>query len=241
MPVKRAVDEIYIAAQAPMQRALLEKLRPLVIKGVPGAEVSMKWGVPFYATAGKPVCALASFKEHVGINFFASPDALVDPAAKLEGAGKTSRMLKVRTAADIDKTAIARWLKAASAKRGPERMSALGAPKDVDAYLARLPVDQRVALSKLRRTINAAAPGMVGSISYGVATYKFDGKPVVYFGAAKAHCAIYGPAISRVEKGLEGFDRSKGTVRFTPDKPLPAALVSKLVRARVAEIKAGGR
>ncbi len=117
MAVKRSPDETYIAAQPPTQRALLEKIRPLILKGVPNAEISIKWGVPFYAKDGKPVCALASFKEHVGLNFFASPDVLADPGKKLEGAGKTSRMLKVRTAADIDKASIARWLKAASAKK----------------------------------------------------------------------------------------------------------------------------
>ncbi|HEV2250103.1 MAG TPA: DUF1801 domain-containing protein [Candidatus Limnocylindria bacterium] len=117
MAVKRSPDELYIAAQPAAQRALLEQLRPLILKGVPGAEISIKWGVPFYAKDGKAVCALASFKEHVGINFFAAPDALVDPGKTLEGTGKTSRMLKVRAASDIDRTAIARWLKVAAAKR----------------------------------------------------------------------------------------------------------------------------
>jgi hypothetical protein len=110
----RAVDDGYFAKLPADQRALLEKLRVLVRKAIPDATVSIKWGVPFYAVDGKPVCALAAFKEHVAINIFASPDKLADPKKKLEGGGKTSRMLKVRTAADIDKVAIARWLKAAA-------------------------------------------------------------------------------------------------------------------------------
>jgi hypothetical protein len=118
MPTRKSPDEVYIAAQPADKRALLDTLRALILKGLPDAEVSIKWGVPFYAKNGKPVCALASFKEHVGINFFAGPDVLTDPAKKLEGGGKTSRMLKVRTAADIDKAGIARWLKAASAAKG---------------------------------------------------------------------------------------------------------------------------
>src|SRR5256885_9592526 len=109
------VDDRYIAEQPADKAALLEKLRALVIKAVPDAEVSIKWGVPFYQRNGKNVCALASFKDHVGINFFASPSALPDPQKKLEGSGKSNRMLKVRSAGDIDSASITRWLKAAAA------------------------------------------------------------------------------------------------------------------------------
>jgi hypothetical protein len=111
-------DRGYIAEQSPEKRALLEKLRALVVKGVPGATVSIKWGVPIYAKDGKMVCALAAFKDHVAINIFAPPRVLVDPKHKLEGGGKTSRLLKVRTAGDIDAASISRWLKAAVAALG---------------------------------------------------------------------------------------------------------------------------
>jgi len=102
----------YFAEQPPEKRVLLEKLRFLVAKAVPDADASIKWGVPFYQRNGKNVCSIAAFKEHVGINFLASPDVLVDPGKKLEGGGKTMRMLKVRTASDIDSASIVRWLKA---------------------------------------------------------------------------------------------------------------------------------
>lgn len=105
----------YFARQPADKRALLEKLHAIVMKGVPDAEVSIKWGVPVYGTGGKSVCALAGFKEHVGLNLFAPPEVLVDPGKKLEGGGKTSRMLKVRSAGDIDAPSILRWLKAAVA------------------------------------------------------------------------------------------------------------------------------
>ena len=108
-------DVTYIAAQAPTQRALLDKLRAIVVKTVPDATVSIKWGVPFYERDGKSVCALASFKDYVGINIFAPPAALTDPQKRLEGAGKTNRMYKVRTAKELDATAVTRWLKAAVA------------------------------------------------------------------------------------------------------------------------------
>jgi hypothetical protein len=111
----------YFGQQAPEKRALLEKLHALVMKYVPDATVSIKWGVPFYERNGEKVCALASFKEHVGINFFAPPKALADPGKKLEGSGKANRMLKVRNAEDIDATGIKRWLQAAVAANAPKR------------------------------------------------------------------------------------------------------------------------
>jgi hypothetical protein len=113
-----ASTESYFTQQPAEKRALLEKLRTLVMKGVPDATASIKWGVPFYQRNGKNVCSIAAFKEHVGINFFASPSVLVDPGKKLEGGGKSMRMLKVRTAADIDSASILRWLKATVAASG---------------------------------------------------------------------------------------------------------------------------
>ncbi|MDQ3097094.1 MAG: DUF1801 domain-containing protein [Chloroflexota bacterium] len=112
-----AVAESYFAQQQPDKRALLEKLHAIVLKAVPNATAAIKWGVPVYEKDGKAVCALASFKEHVGINFFAPPTAFVDPQGKLEGGGKVSRMLKVRSASDIDSASIRRWLKAAVASK----------------------------------------------------------------------------------------------------------------------------
>jgi len=112
------VDDRYIAEQPADKAALLEMLRALVNKGVPHADVSIKWGVPFYQLNGKNICALASFKDHVAINFFAAPSAFVDPGKRLEGSGKGNRMLKVRNARDIDSASILRWLKAVVAANG---------------------------------------------------------------------------------------------------------------------------
>jgi len=100
-----AAVRAYFAQQPADKRALLEKLRGLVLKGVPDATPSIKWGVAVYQRNGRNVCALAAFKDHVGINFFASPDAL-------EGGGTGSRMLKVRRAEDVDAPSVLRWLKA---------------------------------------------------------------------------------------------------------------------------------
>jgi uncharacterized protein YdhG (YjbR/CyaY superfamily) len=109
--------------------------------------------------------------------------------------------------------------------------------KDIDEYLAGLPDDKRVALTKLRQTIRAAAPRAEECISYGVPTFRLDGRMIVAFGAAANHCAFY-PGAFPVEahKGeLKDYDTSKGTVRFQAARPLPVALVRKMVKARIAE------
>ena len=108
-----SVDD-YFTQQPADKRVLLEKLRALVVKGAPDATVSIKWGVPVYQRNGRNMCAIAAFKDHVALNFFVAPNVLADPAKKLEG-GKTNRMLKVRSAADIDAATISRWVKAAAA------------------------------------------------------------------------------------------------------------------------------
>ena len=116
------------------------------------------------------------------------------------------------------------------------------AAKDVDAYLAALPDEQRTALEEVRRIIKGAAPEAAEAISYGIPGYKHKGKPLIHFGAAKNHCAIYGAAVAESDKEqLKGYDISKGTIRFSPDKPLPTALVERLVRARMQEIDAGAK
>jgi uncharacterized protein YdhG (YjbR/CyaY superfamily) len=112
---------------------------------------------------------------------------------------------------------------------------------DVDAFLAALPPEMRAALENLRRAIRAAAPGAEESINYGVPAFKYRGRPLVSFGAAKSHCSFYvqSPAVMEAHRDeLAPYDTSKGTVHFAPDAPLPDALVAKLVRARMAETDA---
>ncbi len=110
-----------------------------------------------------------------------------------------------------------------------------------DKILAGVPAEQRTVLEGLRRTIHAAAPGAEEYIGYGLAGFKLDGRPLVYFDAWKDHCAFYPASPATQEKfsdELKGLIASKGTIRFTPESPLPLALVKKLVLARVAENKA---
>ena len=111
-------------------------------------------------------------------------------------------------------------------------------PRTLDEYLAGVDVDQRVALEKLRETIRAVAPGVEECISYGIPAFRLNGRSLVFFGAWANHCAFY-PGSSKILKkfrnDLKGFQISKGTIRFSPDNPLMASLVKKLVKARIAE------
>jgi uncharacterized protein YdhG (YjbR/CyaY superfamily) len=100
-----------------------------------------------------------------------------------------------------------------------------------------LSTKQRAALAKLRKAIKAAAPAAEECISYQLPSFRFGGKVIVWFGAATNHCAFYPGAlpIQAHKDELAAYDTSKGTIRFQPDKPLPAALVRKLVKTRIAE------
>ena len=112
-----------------------------------------------------------------------------------------------------------------------------GKPKTIDEYLAALSDDKRAALEKLRKTIRAAAPKAEECISYQLAAFRQNGM-LVAFGATEKHCAFYLMSSSTVaahKDELKDYDTSKGTIRFQADKPLPVALVRKLVKARIAE------
>jgi uncharacterized protein YdhG (YjbR/CyaY superfamily) len=111
-------------------------------------------------------------------------------------------------------------------------------PKTIDEYLAAVSDDKRAALEKLRKTVKGAAPQAEECISYGLAAFRLNGRPLVAFGATANHCAFYPMSASTVEAHqdeLKGFDTSKGTIRFPASKPLTATLVRKLVKARIAE------
>lgn len=116
--------------------------------------------------------------------------------------------------------------------------------KTVAEFLAALPAGQRKALEALRRQLHAAAPGATELINYGVPMLRLDGHNLVSFGAGKDHCSFYvqSPRVMRAHaEALENLDTSVSTIRFTPDKPLPAALVRRLVKARIAENKAAAQ
>jgi uncharacterized protein YdhG (YjbR/CyaY superfamily) len=115
------------------------------------------------------------------------------------------------------------------------------ATAEIDAYLTTLPEDMRTALQALRKAIQAAAPQAVDAISYGAPAFTYRDRPLVAYRAAKSHCSFYpmDPAVIDAHRDdLKPYETAKGTIRFTPDAPLPQALVTKLVKARMADIDA---
>jgi uncharacterized protein YdhG (YjbR/CyaY superfamily) len=96
---------------------------------------------------------------------------------------------------------------------------------------------------KLRKTIKAAAPMATESLSYGIVGFKHNGRRLAYFGYWKTHVALYGTSrrfIDAHAAELKPYVQSKGTIQFTADKPLPERLVTKIVKARIAEIEKAG-
>jgi len=114
----------------------------------------------------------------------------------------------------------------------------MATPASVEDYLAALPKGSRAALEKLRKTIKAAAPGATETISYQMPAFKEHGRLLVSYAAFKDHCSLFPMSMKVIEahgEELEPYHTRKGTIRFTADEPLPAALVKKIVRARIAE------
>lgn len=116
------------------------------------------------------------------------------------------------------------------------RATRLGKPATVDEYLARVSDDQRAALQRLRKQILAVIPTAEECISYQLPAFRYEGKILVWMGAGAKHCAFYpGGLVDQFEDDLADYETSKGTIRFQPDAPLPAALVRKIVKARIAQ------
>jgi len=111
------------------------------------------------------------------------------------------------------------------------------APETVDEYLASVPGDKRVALKRLRKIIKSAAPDAEEVISYGMPAFR-QRRMLVYYAAFEDHCSFFvgSPAVRRkFAAELKPFAAGKGTFHFTPERQIPANLVTRIVKARVAE------
>jgi uncharacterized protein YdhG (YjbR/CyaY superfamily) len=111
-----------------------------------------------------------------------------------------------------------------------------------DDYLASVPEPQKAELERIRRFVHRLVPKAEEATSYGLPAFKYENRPLLGFRASKNHLSVFPfspAAVDSARKALEGFDLSKGTVRFTPDKPIPDAALEELLRHRLREIERG--
>jgi uncharacterized protein YdhG (YjbR/CyaY superfamily) len=121
---------------------------------------------------------------------------------------------------------------------GAKTKSAAG-PKTVEEYLARVPEPAHGTLVEIRATIRSAVPAeATEALSYGIPAFKYKGV-LVWYGAFAKHCSLFPTAavIDKFKNELKSYSISKGTIQFPVDKPLPAALVKKIMKARVAQVE----
>ena len=115
------------------------------------------------------------------------------------------------------------------------------APKNTDEYLAQVPEPARSTLTKMRATIRSLAPPeTTEAISYGMPAFRYKGA-LVCFAAFSDHCSFFPMSAALIEQfkdELKNYETAKGTIRFPMDKPLPSALLKKLVKARIAQNEA---
>ena len=109
-------------------------------------------------------------------------------------------------------------------------------PTSIDEYLAGVSDEKRAALQQLRKTILGVIPKAEECISYQMPAFRHEGRVLVYFAASANHCAFYpGGMVNDFKDDLQSFETSKGTIRFQPERPIPASLVRRIVKARMAQ------
>jgi len=128
-------------------------------------------------------------------------------------------------------------------RKPPASAKPASAPKSIDAYLARVPEPAHTTLQKVRAAIRSALPpSATETISYKIPAFR-HGEIIIWFAAFADHCSLFptGRVIEMFEADLKPYTLSKGTIQFPTDKPLPSALIKKMVKARLAQIAAKKR
>jgi len=257
MATKAKTVSSYLAAAPPHQRAALGKLRRTIKAAAPKAAEGISYGMAGFKHNGKNLVYFAYWKEHVALYgigsriidahaaelkpYVGSKGTIQLPADKPLPYGLVTKMVKARIA-EIEETSLT-----PGTRRAQPRTAAKsdGGHQTVDDYLAAVPEDARAALNKLRKAIKAAAPNATEGISYQVPVFKLDGKPLVGFGATTTHCTFYVMSTSDAMRArlreLKGYKLGGGSIQFPAGKALPTALVTRLVKARIAENKTRAR
>ena len=120
----------------------------------------------------------------------------------------------------------------------------MAVPESVDDYLAAVPEGFRGALEDLRGTIRAIVPDATETITYGCPTFQYQGRSLVSYAAFKGHCSLFPMSLAVIDANedvLAPYRSGRGTLRFTPDAPLPAGMVRRIVLARIEENAAKSR
>lgn len=116
--------------------------------------------------------------------------------------------------------------------------------KQAAAYIAAQPPKARSALRKVRATIRAVAPKAEEAFSYRIPAFRLDGRPLVWYAGFTSHYSMFpvGTEMARsLGKAAEGYKTAKGTIRFPLSEPVPVALIKKIVKARIAQVKSHGK
>lgn len=237
-----------------------DQLRRLIRSADTRIAESVKWNAPsfsisshFVTLSAKPELLHAVL--HTDAKPLARPKAIKidDPAGLLTWPAKDRALVKFDDAADLKRRGEAfvailqQWIAqtqgaATRAVQKAVKPSEREHAAQIAAYIAALAPAVRREVKKLRTAVRAAAPDAVEHFSYGIPGLRLDGKALVYYAGWKAHISLYpiGESIVKANaKALAGCTFSKGTVRFPLDAPPSAALVAKLVRARIAQVRAG--
>ena len=109
-----------------------------------------------------------------------------------------------------------------------------------EEYLASVPGPERAELERVREVVRRLVPGAEEAVSYGMPAFKYKKRPLLGFRATKNHLSVFPfspAAVDAARDALEGFDLSKGTVRFPPERPIPDSALETLVRHRLGEIE----
>ena len=118
-------------------------------------------------------------------------------------------------------------------------VKSMAEPKTISEYIKMFPKPTQEKLRAIRETIKKAAPEAKESISYRIGAFKLDGKALMYFAGHAKHVAVYPipPVSAELQKQLEPYIFSKGTLRFALDKPLPLGLIRKVAQAHVKRVR----